>query len=299
MVEDLGDTITKGFDTWKNNLIICLPFVFNLVISTVITLVIMGFALFATIPSLVPYLINPPEMSPDSFLDIMPKVLDSVLIIFTSLVITLILVLLIGAFFNSGAVGMAKEATKSGRTDLSDMSKYGRKKFVSLFIASVIINLISFFGVIFLIPGFMELTPILTTSKNIQPEDVFMILPLLGLGFLAMSIYVFFISVIFAPARYAIVIDDLSAIEGLKGGFKFFWHNKIEVFLLFIIMILAIMVPTFFVNIPRIGNLMFMAILVIISQPLIVIWWSRLYLKTSKTSKPTDSEPTEADLVKA
>ncbi len=52
--------------------------------------------------------------------------------IIAAVIITVILVLLISAFFTAGAIGMAKGAAGKGRTSLSDMTEYGRRKFIIL-----------------------------------------------------------------------------------------------------------------------------------------------------------------------
>jgi hypothetical protein len=54
MVEEIGSVIGKGFETWKQNLSICLPFVFSLVLTSVVGIIIIGGAILAAIPSLVP-----------------------------------------------------------------------------------------------------------------------------------------------------------------------------------------------------------------------------------------------------
>ena len=40
--EKLGDLLKNGFDTWKNNLNICLPFVFSFLIYQILKITIMG-----------------------------------------------------------------------------------------------------------------------------------------------------------------------------------------------------------------------------------------------------------------
>ena len=84
MVEDLGDTIGGGFDTWKNNLNICIPFMFNLVITSALAIGIMGSVFIKSIPALTSYLTNPAEISPDLILQLLPEILqDMGLIILT------------------------------------------------------------------------------------------------------------------------------------------------------------------------------------------------------------------------
>ena len=278
VVEDIGSIISNGFDTWQKNLNIRLPFVFDLVISSALILIILGGAILATIPSFIPYFTNPPEISPYLISQLLPQILRSLSIIITAVILTIILVSLISSFFTAGAIGMAKEAIKSGRTNLSDMKDYGRKKFIDIFFANLIIGLIAFAGVVFIIPGVLSFWDVIIFGRNLPPAEVLPLVALFGLGFLAMGIYIMIISIIFAPSRYAIVIDDLGAVEGVKKGFRFFMDNKVDVFLIWLIVFAISAVSGFVNSIPYIGWIIGMAISVLIVYPLAAIWWSSLYL---------------------
>ncbi|MDD2665554.1 MAG: hypothetical protein PHI74_01460 [Methanocellales archaeon] len=281
-MEDTGSIISDGFDKWQKNLNICLPFVFDLVISSALALIILGSAILATIPSFVPYLTNPPdEISPHLISQLLPQILRSLSIIIAAIIITIILGLLVSSFFTAGAIGMAKEAIKSGQTNLSDMKDYGSRKFIDIFFANLIIGLIAFAGVIFIIPGVLSFWDVIISGINLPLAEVLPLVTLFGLGFLAMGIYVMIISIIFAPSRYAIVIEDLRAVEGVKKGFRFFMDNKVDVFLIWLIVFAITAVSTFVNSIPYVGWIIGTAISVIIISPLAVIWWSRLYLNTS------------------
>ncbi len=279
MVEDIGSIISNGFETWQKNLNICLPFVFDLVISSALTLIILGSAILATIPSFVPYLTNPPdEISPYLISQLLPQILRSLSIIITAVIIAIILGLLVSSFFTAGAIGMAKEAIKNGRTNLSDMKDYGSRKFIDVLFANLIIGLIAFAGVIFIIPGFLSFWDVIISGINLPTAEVLPLVAIFGLGFLAMGIYVVIISIIFAPSLYAIVIDDLGAVEGVKKGFRFFMDNKVDVFLIWLIVFAITAVSIFVGSIPYIGWIIRIGISVIIIYPLAVIWWSSLYL---------------------
>ncbi|MDY6959297.1 MAG: hypothetical protein SVK08_09085 [Halobacteriota archaeon] len=285
MVEDLGETLVNGFKTWKDNIVMALPYVFSTVLSSIVSIAFIGGALFMTIPSLTPFLVDTPEMPFNQLMILFSQILENSVPIVTAVIITLLLNMLIGAFFNAGAIGMAKEATQKGKTDLSDMISYGRKKFASLFFATLIINLITFIGIMFLLPGLMRLIPSISSSSVSPTQAVLSALPLLTLGFLATGIYIFIISIIFAPSRYAIVISDLKAIDGLKEGFNFFMENKVSVFLLFLIVGIVMMLPTLILgSIPYVGGVLSMIMMVVLIQPLVVLWWSRLYLRVTRVS---------------
>lgn len=284
MVEDIGSVIRKGFDTWKENLCICLPFVFSSILTPIVAIIIIGGVILASTPSLVPYLTKPDEITPDLIPQLLPQILQSIDIIIIAFIVTIILCGLIDAFFWAGAIGMAKEATETGRTNFYHLIEYGKRKFISLFFTDIIIGLISFGGIVFLIPGILYILPELRALSELPPEEAAMALAVFGLGFLAMIVYLMIIGIIFALPRYSVVIDDVGAIEGIKNGFAAFMRNKVVVFLLWLIALAVTMIVASSGAIPYIGGIISMILSVIIIQPLTVIWWSRLYLSIVEPS---------------
>ncbi|MCW3133233.1 MAG: hypothetical protein N2V78_02755 [Methanophagales archaeon] len=286
MVEEISSVIGKGFDTWKENLCICLPFVFSLVLTSVVGIIITGGAILATVPSLLPQFTTHDEVAPEAILLLlMPQILQSIGIITIALIVTMILCMLIGAFFWAGAIGMAKEAIETGRTNISHMIEYGKRKFISLFFTDVIIGLISSVGIVFLVPGILYIIPKLRALSELPPEELFTAVAVFGLGFLAMIVYTSIISIIFSLPRYAVVIDDVGAISGIKTGFKLFIRNKVAVFLLWLIVLAVSLIPMCFNAIQYLGGVIGMILFVIIIQPLTVIWWSRLYLSMTEPAE--------------
>lgn len=237
LVEETESVIGKGFETWKRNLSICLPFVFSSVLTSVVGIIIIGGAILATIPSLVPQFTKFDEKfcTPDVIPQLLPQILQSMGIIIIAIIATIILCMLIDAFFWAGAIGMAKEATETGRTNISHMIEYGKRKFISLFFTDIIIGLISFVGLVFLVPGILYILPKLSVLSVLPPEEVITTFVVFGLGVLAMIAYILIVSIIFALPRYSVVIDDVGAIRGVKNGFEIFMRNKVAVFLLWLI----------------------------------------------------------------
>ena len=288
MVEDTGSVIGKGFDTWKNNLTICLPFVFSAILTHIVAIIIIGATLLAIIPSLLSYITKSAEPSPELILQLLPQIIQSMGIIIIAIIVTIILCMLINAFFWAGAIGMAKEATETGRTDISHMMEYGKRKFISLFFTDIILGLISFVGVVFLVPGILYTLPKLMGLSELPPGEVFTAFAIFGLGFLAMFLYILIISIIFALPRYAVVIGDLGAIRGIKTGFKMFMRNKVAVFLLWLIVFVVSLISASLGAIPYIGWVISAILSIIIISPLTVIWWSRLYLSMTEPTEPTE-----------
>jgi len=257
-----------------------------MVLTSLVALIIIGGAILAAVPalpSLVPYLTKPDEIPPELVLPLVPQLIQNIGLVIVAIIITVILVLLINAFFTAGAIGMAKEATETSRTSLSDMKEYGKRKFISLLFADIIVGLIIFAGVVFLIPGILYALPVITTSPEPTPEVIMPAFAIFIIGMLLMSIYAIIVSIVFALPRYSVVIDDLRAIEGVKRGFNIFMKNKLDVFLLWLIALVISAIVSFILSlIPFIGQLLNLVISVIVIQPLIVIWWSRLYLSMVK-----------------
>ena len=297
MVEELGNILRNGFETWKKNLNICLPFVFSLLLTLIVMFLVVGGALMAVIgpvlPSLTPPLTGTPgEIPPEIIQQLQPLLLQHIDILVAAVIIAGILVLLITTFFSAGAIGMAKEATKKESTHLSDMTDYGARKFVSLLGANLIVALIAFAGLIFLIPGLVPLLPAISTSQAPSDATNMAAIAMLGLGFLVMAFYMLIISIILAIPPYAVVISDLGAVDGVKRGFQFFMAHKVEVFLLWlVVLVIAIVAGMIFGSIPYIGQWLSMAISVIIIEPLSVIWWSRLYLSETEGKVEVEVEP--------
>jgi hypothetical protein len=149
------------------------------------------------------------------------------------------------------------------------------------------VGLISLVGLVFLIPGLLYALPNITTLSEPTPEAFLPAFAIFMIGILIMSIYMILISILFALPRYAVVIDDFGAIEGVKRGFNIFMNHKVDVFLLWLVtLVIGIAVSVILGFIPYVGQFLSMAVSIIVIQPLTFIWWSRLYL--SITTPETD-----------
>ena len=196
------------------------------------------------LPSFVPYLIDPYEIHPEVIQQLLLHLLQHIEVIIAAVIITKLLVILTGAFFIAGAIGMAKEATEKGKTSLSDMIDHGRRKFISLFFLFIIVGLISLAGVVFLIPGVIPMLPDITSRTPADATNASITVPLV-LGLMIMLIYIVIVGIMFALTPYAVVIDDVGAIEGVKIGFKYFMAHKLAVFLIWLFPLVLAMVTGF------------------------------------------------------
>jgi len=283
MTEDLGTTIRNGFETWKKNVVICLPFVFSWILTSIVVLMILGVAVLATLPALVSNLDALDELPPELIFQQLSLLFQNVGIILIAFAVAIIVSMVIDAFFWAGAIGMAKEAIKTGHTDLSHMINYGKRKYVSIFVTNLIIGLLSLVGLVFLIPGILSILPKLSRLPALSESEVVTLIALFGVGFLAFILYTITISILFALPRYVVVINDVGAVDGIKTGLRCFMRNKLAVFLLWLVIVAVNILATALGALPYIGGILMLILLIVVVLPLTVIWWSRLYLSMVET----------------
>lgn len=124
-----------GYKLWRKNLILCIPFLCNFLVTVLLSVILFLLIIFA--------IFQGRELS------------SILLIIFVVLIIGIITYLLSNSFFTAGAIGMAKEILMKGNTNLQDMLLYGKKKFLKLFFFNLILMLLGIPAIAFLfIRGF-------------------------------------------------------------------------------------------------------------------------------------------------
>jgi hypothetical protein len=281
MVEDIGKIISNGFETYTKNLNICVPFVLDFFISVLFAILLVGFGLFFIFGSSLTNIEN--ARTPEALaLVLIPLLTQHVVDIAFLITITLVVIFLIQAYFTSGAIGMAIQATESGKSSLSTMNDAGRKNFVNMFFAEILFGLISLAGIVFIVPGAMKIDiPQLMNSKNPEAVALFII------GLMIWVLYIIVLSIVLAIFRYALVAENLGPIDSLSAAFEFFKKNKGDVVLLFIF-IIVISFAFFIVDqiisslsisiINIIWSFISFFISLIVIAPLTTVWWVRLYM---------------------
>jgi len=286
---NFGEILSSGFKTWKKNITICIPFILGAVISMVVAICILlptMFSLFS--PIMKQAISNPASMSsPETASQIFRIISENIGLIIGVAIILVILIGFIMSFFTAGAIGMAKEAILAGSTNFSHMMTYGKKKFLSYFGASIIVGLIMFVGFLFTLPGLINLfANIESLSSTPTPQEALAIMGPLIMGGLLMVIYVIPMSVVLALVPYAVVLDDLKAIDGFSKGVRVFWrYNKLNVFLLWLIVLVVSIILGLFGMIPYVGGIIVFIISFFVVAPLTTIWWTKLYLTITKKDR--------------
>jgi len=305
MVESLGDILRGGFGIWRKNLILGVPFLLDLVIEfLVLMMLISSFIFFSA--DLFSFQAHEDIYSGFTYPDI-SGIMNFLFLFFALMMFVYIVCMLINAFFEAGAIGMARTATDTGKTELDEMTGYGKKKVIALFLANILIDLI-------LIAGVVIILGIPIAFAVLLKEMVIFNWLLLLIGVVLSIVYLLVIGVAFSPVKYALVISDLGAIDGIKRGYRFFMDNKLHVFLLWLIVSvidLVIGVINFFfglifIAIPVVGplirmvfNLLLAIILAVTLAPITACWWTRLYMdrtgmKPGEISTEIPATPTPA-----
>jgi len=299
MNENLENIITKGFHSWTRNLNICIPLLTNYVIQFTIMF-------FAAIAAMLLFfsqdLSRIASMTEDELFDlisvsIMGNLTGVIIIAF----LVFLIVVLFDAYFFAGAVGMSKNATAKGDTSIADMFNAGSSNFINIFLANFLIMLMKIAGIIFVVPGAILTKNYMEVIESTQFTSGIL---LLLMGIVIWIIYLLILNVVLAIVLYSIVIERIGAMDGIIRGYDFFMENKLSVFALWLVIVAvstAVAVIFFFAGevialigsdgLNMIWSLGSQVLILVTIQPLIMIWWTRLYMvRTGKAVYGQDRE---------
>ena len=285
MSQDIGEVINKGFNTWTKNLNISLPFILNFGINGLLAIV--AFVIFVAIfvmPELSSMGVDPANISPEQMISVLSSVTaEHFKLIIAGSVVIVILMMFIQSYFIGGAIGMSKVAVETGDAQLNDMFLYGNQNVVNLFWTSILLALIILAGIVFIVPGALAVEDFSLILSN--PEETVGSSALFVAGFLVWMLYVLVASIILAIVKYALVVEKLDPIGALEVGFRFFMDNKLDVFLMWLILIsISIFISIIggaISSVPVLSTLWTFADIVTsiaVIPPLTTVWWTRLYL---------------------
>jgi hypothetical protein len=273
-MEEISDLIGKGFGTWKGNLNLCIPFL----LSTFFSLL----ALLPFLSALINFISqeNLESLPPQGWMPILEDALPGLAPFFLA---SLVLLVLFGSFFFAGAIGMASQALQTERASTGVMWSSGRKNLVNLFLNTLLIDLISAAGLLFLLPWALLL------QRHSSSDTI--TIGLLLAGVLLLVLYALFVSLLFALSPYALVVDGLGPLQAVRASVAFFRYNKFDVFLLWLIvlaLVLGLQILGGWSSADSAKGLQTLAaaagaLNLLVVSPLSTLWWTRLYL--SRTLK--------------
>ena len=288
MYEDIGTLIGKGFETWKRNLNLAVPFVL-MIVAIIILAFIMAFLI------LYPLFTTSPEVfsaaggveDPEQLMELLSSV-TNVGVLAAVILLGILIMWLTTSFFTAGAVGMAKEATHAGRTTLKDMTASGRRHFLNLFLAEVLTTIVVFAGFVLLSLPFLSDIAALFEANDPEFGPLFMWIILI-------IIFGLLVSLLLAMVPYALVVEGLGPVGAIKAGIGFFSAHKMDVFLTWLV-VQAISVAIQVLGAPFSGSetasgifsMVNGVVSVLVISPLTTVWWTRLYM--TRTGKISDVE---------
>ncbi|MGD0951539.1 MAG: hypothetical protein ABR985_03960 [Methanotrichaceae archaeon] len=289
MYEDIGKLIGEGFDIWRRNLNLCVPFLLAIVFSllAIAPLVAIVAVLFGSIQNLES--ITSPEELISRFGAMLPDLAAAFLVF-------ILVVYLVNSYFTAGGIAMAEQAVTEGKTSTRVMWSAGKRHFQDMFVASILMGLIMLAGLIFLLPGFLSLP--LSELNNIQTHPN--AIGLLALGAIFLIIYLLVMSLVLATVPYALVVDVLGPIGAVKASINFFNYNKFDVFILWIIVVAISLGLQMAVSSAAAAgaeavqgalSILVSVVNVVVIAPLANVWWTRLYM--SRTGKRLYEEGVE------
>ena len=183
---------------------------------------------------------------------------------------------------------MSQNATANGDTSITDMFNAGSSNFINIFLANFLIMLMMIAGIIFVVPGAILTRNYMEVVESTQFTSGIL---LLLMGIVIWVIYLLVLNVVLAIVLYSIVIERTGAMDGIIKGYEFFMENKLSVFVLWLVIFLLSPVVTvifFFAGevialigsdgLNMIWSLGSQVLILVTIQPLIVIWWTRLYM---------------------
>lgn len=282
MVEEIGKIISKSFETYTNNLNLSIPFVLNVFITGMLAIVLLIYGLFTILgPEL--QSLSGASPSPEMLFKLLSIVAKNFLKIAALLSLYFLISTFFQAFFIAGAIGMAKQAIETGKTEFSTMMASGKKNVISLYLAEILVGLLYLAGIVFILPGSMKLGKFLSTGFT--EGNTSAILLLLG-GALLWGAYALVLSIVLALFRYALVIEELEPVEGIISGLRFFNRHRFDVLLLWlavgaILVVFSVLGQT--LGSVTVINVLwpFLSVLVsiFIIEPVTMLWWVRLYME--------------------
>ncbi|HHV24865.1 MAG TPA: hypothetical protein GXX65_10195 [Methanosarcina sp.] len=294
MYEDFGTILSRGFKSWVRNLNICIPFVLNFLINLFLYFLFFALMVLLVFTSSTGSIIDPATLSDyEVFTMIWKGFCENVALSVFLILGFFLFAMFVQSYFTAGAIGMAKKASETGDTVLSDMLVSGSKNVFRFFLTVLLIGLLLLVGIIFLVPGALAVGDLSMLIENPEASSIHG-MTALAIGVIVWALHIIIINVVLSLSTYALVIDELGPLEALSAGFSFFKNNKLDVFFIWTLYIGVSLIISRISEFIGSENLLAAVITILIPvavlQPLVAVLWTRLYLtrKGRKLYNPAD-----------
>ena len=296
-MESINALLGRGFSLWRDNLNLCLPPLLGFFFSLM--------ALFAGIMAVIFSGLLPLEDFNETALQEMQYVEDmeemqmlwgqmgehlagmegsEILQIASAILAVFVLIALVEAFFAAGAIGMARQALEKGRSSTSAMWSAGRRHFLGMFLAELLMTFIILMGILLLLP---------LLGSGLEK------LGLLAVALALIAIfYALALTIILSTMPYALVLEDLSPLRALRASIDFFRYNKFDVGVLWLVVLalsLGLQMVSGAISSGQPGQGQPLSaitgmISLLVLAPLSNLWWTRLYMSRKGMLKQDEKE---------
>jgi len=204
--------------------------------------------------------------------------MDKILQIAVIFLVLVVVLSLVNAFFTAGAIGMARQALDTGKSDTGSMWSAGKTHFLNMFLATLLMGLLTLAGLIFLLPALAQ------GATSLQADS--QAIGLVAVGLLLFILYALVLSVVLVIMPYALVVQDLGAMQAVLASVNFFRYNKFDVAILWLVVAaLSLglqMISGAFSTGEEVSGAPLSALSglvnLLVLAPLSNLWWTRLYM---------------------
>ncbi|OPY48880.1 MAG: hypothetical protein A4E49_03362 [Methanosaeta sp. PtaU1.Bin112] len=282
-MEEIGELIGKGFGIWRSNLNLCIPFLLSIILSMILAMPVLAAFFVTSMPETgmnSTLLQNEEDMQEliaqmQGSLDRLEE--DMILPMVALFLVLIIVFYLINAFFTAGAIGMARQALDIGKSDTGAMWAVGKRHFFNMFLANLLLGLLTLAGLIFILPALAH------GATSFQSDS--QAIGLAAVGLLLFILYALVLSVVLVTMPYALVIQELGPVQAVLASLNFFRYNKFDVTILWLV------VAALSLGLQMIGGAITSGeangaqlsainglVNLLVLAPLSNLWWTRLYM---------------------
>ena len=263
-MESITDVFSNGLKTVLNNLVLFGP------------AIIMSFIMF------IPVLVYIAAILTAFFVFAYELIEIGVIIILISTLCFALFALLASAFLTGGQIGMAMEATSTGKTTLDHFTHYG-KKFLRRIFSILIINLlIHAAALVFWIPIFYAMYNFALPVSDLVNRSIvefYLMFPLpILIGVILTIIYEIIVFALFFFVSYNTVVDDLSVIRSYKKSASLMKEKTSQILLFICIYFLIMFLVWIFIGMIGLVVSFMSSILSLIFAVVSTVWITRYYM---------------------
>ena len=173
---------------------------------------------------------------------------------------------------------MARQALDEGKSDTGAMWSAGKTHFFNMFLATLLMGLLTLAGLIFLLPALAQ------GATSLQADS--QAIGLLAVGLLLFILYALVLSVVLVSVPYALVVQDLGPMQAVLASANFFRYNKFDVVILWLVVAalslgLQMISGAFSTGEQASGaplSALSGLVNLLVLAPLSNLWWTRLYM---------------------